>query len=83
MKLNLDLVGEKMKLEPFTYDRDKVIFYALSVGATVNELDFIYEKNLQVLPTFAILPFMPGINRNQKNDKSNDNKRGHNPFCGR
>jgi len=61
VKLNLDLVGEKMKLEPFTYDRDKVIFYALSVGATVNELDFIYEKNLQVLPTFAILPFMPGI----------------------
>ena len=61
MALNFDLIGEKIELEPFTYDRDKVILYALSVGSGIDELDYIYEKNLKVLPTFAILPFMPGI----------------------
>lgn len=61
MALNLEMIGRRIELEPFVYDEDDVIFYALSVGAGVDELDFIYEKNLKVLPTFAILPFMVGI----------------------
>ena len=59
MSLNLDIIGKKLEAEPFTYDRDMVILYALGVGAGVDELDFIYEKNLKVLPTFAVVPFIP------------------------
>jgi len=61
MSINLDLIGKRSKLDPYTYNHDKVILYALSVGAGIHELDFLYEKNLQVLPTFAILPFMQGL----------------------
>jgi len=60
MHLNLDLIGKKIGPEPFSYSRDQVILYALSVGAGVEkELDFVYEKNLKVLPTFATVPFAP------------------------
>lgn len=59
MSLNLDIIGKKLEAEPFTYDRDTVILYALGVGAGMGELDFIYEKNLKVLPTFAVVPFIP------------------------
>jgi acyl dehydratase len=61
MPINLDMIGKKIEIAPFVYDQDDVIFYALSVGAGVAEMDFIYEKNLKVLPTFAILPFMSAI----------------------
>ncbi len=35
-----------MRTDPvlFTYDTDKVIIYALGIGAGVEELDFVYEK---------------------------------------
>ena len=61
MPLNLDLVGKKTESIPFTYDQDAVILYALGIGAGVDELDFIYEKNLKVFPTYAVIPFLPCI----------------------
>jgi len=61
MPINPEMIGKKIEIAPFVYDQDDVIFYALSVGAGVAEIDFIYEKNLKVLPTFAILPFMSAI----------------------
>ena len=61
MTLNLDMVGKKMDPVPFTYDEDRVILYALGIGAGVEELDFVYEKNLQVFPTFAVVPFIPSL----------------------
>ena len=33
MALNLDMVGKKMDPVPFTYDADRVILYALGIGA--------------------------------------------------
>jgi len=59
MSLNLDIVGKRLEAEPFVYDRDTVILYALGVGAGVETLDYVYEKNLKVLPTFAVVPFIP------------------------
>ena len=35
------------------------MLYALGVGAT--ELPFIYERNLKVLPTFAVIPAFPAL----------------------
>ncbi|MBW2103974.1 MAG: MaoC family dehydratase N-terminal domain-containing protein [Deltaproteobacteria bacterium] len=61
MALNLDLIGKKTDPQPFTYDQDRVILYALGIGAGVKELDFVYEKNLKVFPTFAVIPGMPSI----------------------
>jgi acyl dehydratase len=59
MALNLDIVGKQLEPEPFTYTKDQMILYALGIGAGVEELDFVYEKNLKVFPTFAVIPFMP------------------------
>jgi len=54
MALNLDAIGKK--IGPFTKDytwKDTVL-YALGVGAGFADLDYCYEKNLKVLPSFAI-----------------------------
>jgi len=57
MPINLDLLGKKTSPEPFTYTRDQIILYALGIGAGVEkELDFVYEKNLKVFPTFSVIP---------------------------
>ena len=53
MALNLDIVGKVYEGTPRTYTRDDVILYALGIGAGVDELDFVYEKNLQIFPSFA------------------------------
>lgn len=59
MVLNLDLIGRKSDAVPFTYNEDLVITYALGIGAGTEELDFVYEKNLKVFPTFSVIPFIP------------------------
>jgi hypothetical protein len=54
MALNLDAIGKK--IGPFTKDytwKDTAL-YALGVGAGFADLDYCYEKNLKVLPSFAI-----------------------------
>ncbi len=53
MSLNLDIIGKKYEWKPFTYNEDNVILYALGIGAGVDDLDFVYEKNLKVFPTFG------------------------------
>ena len=59
MPLNLDIIGKELEAETFTYTEDQVMLYALGIGAGAHDLDFIYEKNLKVFPTFAVIPFMP------------------------
>lgn len=61
MALNLDLIGKQIGPVPFTYGPDTLILYALGIGAGVEELDFVYEKNLKVFPTFAVIPFIPSF----------------------
>jgi acyl dehydratase len=62
MGLNLDLIGKKSEPTAFKYTPDQVILYALGIGANVEqELDFVYEKNLRVFPTFAVIPYMPAM----------------------
>jgi acyl dehydratase len=56
MALNLESIGKKTDRISFSYDQDAVILYALSIGAGVDELDFVYEKNLKVFPTYAVIP---------------------------
>ncbi len=54
MALNLDAVGKK--IGPFTKDytwKDAVL-YALGVGAGFSDLEYCYEKDLKVIPSFGI-----------------------------
>ncbi|MGD9302514.1 MAG: MaoC/PaaZ C-terminal domain-containing protein [Desulfobacterales bacterium] len=54
MALNLDAVGKK--LGPYTKDytwKDAVL-YALGVGAGFSDLEYCYEKDLKVIPSFGI-----------------------------
>jgi len=61
MALNVGVIGKKMETGPFTYNEDTVILYALGIGAGLDDLPFIYEKDLKVFPTFAVIPFGPGL----------------------
>jgi acyl dehydratase len=53
--------GAKLPEGESSYTQDDVILYHLGVGAGVpptdaNELEYCYEKNLKVLPSFAVIP---------------------------
>ena len=61
MAINPEVVGKKIEGESFAYDEDTVILYALGIGAGLDEIKFIYEKDLKVFPTFAVIPFMPSL----------------------
>ena len=61
MAINLDIIGKKKKYPPFKYEHKDVILYALGIGAKLDELDFLYEQNLKVFPTFSVIPFGPAI----------------------
>lgn len=52
-----DAIGTTSPALPFTYDAPRAILYALGVGATASELDFLYEgRGPKVIPTFAVIP---------------------------
>jgi len=55
MALNLAAVGKK--IGPYTreYEWKDVVLYALGVGAGFDELEYVYEEQLKVIPSFAIL----------------------------
>jgi NAD(P)-dependent dehydrogenase (short-subunit alcohol dehydrogenase family)/acyl dehydratase len=54
MALNPNAIGKK--IGPFTkdYTWKDIVLYALGVGAGFGDLDYCYEKDLQVIPSFAI-----------------------------
>ena len=54
MALNLDSIGKKIGPVSKEYIWKDVILYALGVGAGFSDLDYCYEKNLKVIPTFSI-----------------------------
>jgi len=57
MALKLDLVGKKSAPLSFRYTWKDAVLYALGVGATAAELDFLFEmRGPRVLPTFAVVP---------------------------
>lgn len=61
MPLALNLIGKHSAPMAYTYDEKSVILYALGIGAGVLELDYVYEKNLKVFPTFAVIPTVPAV----------------------
>jgi hypothetical protein len=57
MGLDTSTVGFETEPVSFDYDWKTVALYALAVGATRDELDYLYEgRGPRVLPTFAVIP---------------------------
>ncbi len=57
MALDTSTVGFETEPMSFSYDWKTVALYALAVGATEQELDYVYEaRGPRVLPTFAVIP---------------------------
>jgi NAD(P)-dependent dehydrogenase (short-subunit alcohol dehydrogenase family)/acyl dehydratase len=54
MALDMDAIGREIGPLKKEYDWKDVILYAIGVGAGVDELDYTYEKNLKVIPSFSI-----------------------------
>ncbi len=58
MPIDPKLVGKELPLLEHTYNNKDIILYALGVGAGTkeDELKFVYENNLETLPTFGVIP---------------------------
>jgi NAD(P)-dependent dehydrogenase (short-subunit alcohol dehydrogenase family)/acyl dehydratase/putative sterol carrier protein len=54
MALNMDAIGKQIGPLTKTYNWKDVVLYALGVGAGFDELDYVYEKDLKVIPSFSI-----------------------------
>ncbi|MEQ9072601.1 MAG: MaoC/PaaZ C-terminal domain-containing protein [Sandaracinaceae bacterium] len=57
MALNPDAAGKKTEPVEHPYDWQDAALYALGIGASADQLDFLYEKRgPKVFPTFAVVP---------------------------
>jgi NAD(P)-dependent dehydrogenase (short-subunit alcohol dehydrogenase family)/acyl dehydratase len=54
MALDMNAIGRKIGPIIKDYDWKDVILYAIGVGSGSNELEYTYEKNLKVIPSFSI-----------------------------
>ena len=54
MALNLNAIGKKIGPCTKDYTWKDTVLYALGVGAGFDDLDYCYEKDLKVIPSFAI-----------------------------
>jgi acyl dehydratase len=61
MPVNLSSIGKKLESVSHTYSERDVMLYALGVGVGTDELQFTYERDLKVLPTFAVIPAFPAM----------------------
>src|SRR5204862_88801 len=54
--------GKKLGAVTHTYTERDVMLYALGVGCGTDDLQFTYEqRDLKVLPTFAVIPSFPAM----------------------
>jgi len=61
MPIDLTAVGKKLGSVEHSYSQRDVMLYALGVGCGTDDLEFTYERELQVLPTFAVIPSFPAM----------------------
>ena len=54
MALNRDAIGKPIGPMKRDYTWKDAVLYALGVGAGFSELDYCYEKNLKIIPSFSI-----------------------------
>jgi NAD(P)-dependent dehydrogenase (short-subunit alcohol dehydrogenase family)/acyl dehydratase len=54
MTLNLSAIGQPIGPITSKYDWKDAVLYALGVGAGFDELEYVYENRLKVIPSFAV-----------------------------
>jgi acyl dehydratase len=57
--LSPEVVGLELAPTQFAYEERDVMLYALGIGA--KELEFIFERGLKTIPTFAVIPAFPAL----------------------
>jgi acyl dehydratase len=61
MPITLDAIGKQIPPSTFEYDDRDVMLYAVGVGAGPEELQYVYEQGLKVIPTFGVVPSFPAL----------------------
>src|SRR5215510_11397634 len=61
MPIDLGAVGKKLGSVTHSYTQRDVMLYALGIGCGTDDLQFTYERDLKVLPTFAVIPSFPAM----------------------
>jgi acyl dehydratase len=61
MPIDLSYVGKTLDKVTYSYTERDVMLYALGIGCGREDLKFTYEKDLQVLPTFAVVASFPAM----------------------
>lgn len=63
MPIDPGIVGKELPSLEFEYRTRDVILYALGIGAGCepDELKFVYENGLEVIPTFGVIPPFPSL----------------------
>jgi len=61
MPVDPSFVGRTLEPVRHTHSERDVMLYALGVGCGTDELQFTYERDLKVLPTFAVIPAFPAM----------------------
>jgi acyl dehydratase len=58
MPIDPKLVGKELASLEYKYSTKDVVLYALGIGAGVepSELKFVYENDLEVIPTYGVIP---------------------------
>jgi len=54
MALNMEAIGKNIGPLTRSYEWKDVVLYALGIGAGFDEIEYTFEKNLKVIPTFSI-----------------------------
>jgi len=62
MPVDVKAIGRKLGAVTHTYTERDVMLYALGVGCGTGDLQFTYERDLKVLPTFAVIPSFKAMN---------------------
>ncbi|NLA11780.1 MAG: hypothetical protein GX883_06630 [Firmicutes bacterium] len=63
MPIDPAIVGKELNPLMFHYQTKDVMLYALGIGAGAadDELNFVYENELQVIPSFGVVPPFPAL----------------------
>jgi acyl dehydratase len=61
MPIDLSYVGKKLEPVTYAYAEKDVMLYGLGVGCGPDDLQFVYERELKVLPTFSVVVSFPAM----------------------
>jgi acyl dehydratase len=61
MPIDLSYIGKKLGGVEQSWNQKDVMLYALGIGCGREDLPFVYERDLKVLPTFAVIPAFPAM----------------------